>query len=264
MAIIRLQHIGIVVKDFSETWSRFDRILGMTPCDFRDDQSRGFQHDARVLLGNDCWIHVVHNWNPETRVCQFLENHGEGLEHIAIETDDIEADVAHLRERNVPIFQDKIFDANDGYEAFVYPDDGIGFTVELIQHHDRAWVYPENARGIPVSKRLGIHCADHLTAVVRDVDEAAERFEALFNLKAENSRIPIGDNCALELVQDIPNEPKDRGLERLVLETETLENDVAYFKKIQIPLTDKRVLNAERGVGFTVELREASRERSLH
>jgi methylmalonyl-CoA/ethylmalonyl-CoA epimerase len=256
MAIIRLQHIGIVVKDFSETWSRFDRILGMTPCDFRDDQSRGFQHDARVLLGNDCWLHFVHNWNPETRVYQFLENHGEGLEHIAIETDDIEADVAHLRRINVPIFQDKIFDANDGYEAFVYPDDDIGFTIELIQHHDRAWVYPENARGIPVSKKLGIHRADHLTAVVRDVDEAARRFAELFHLKAENGRIPLGDNCALELVRDVSNQPKDRGLERLVLETETLEDDVAHFKTIQIPLTDKRILAAEQGVGFAVELRE--------
>jgi methylmalonyl-CoA/ethylmalonyl-CoA epimerase len=262
MAIIRLQHIGTVVKDFPASWSRFDRILGMTPRDFRDDQSRGFQHDARVLLGNECWIHVVHNWNPETRVYQFLENHGEGLEHIAIETDDIEADVARLRETNVPIFQDKIFDANDGYEAFVYPEDGIGFTVELIQHHDRAWVYPENARGIPVSKKLGLHRADHLTAVVRDVDEAAGRFEELFNLEAEKSRIPLGNNCALELVRDMSDPPKDRGLERLVLETETLEKDLAYFKTIQIPLTNKRVLDAERGVGFTVEIREASRARS--
>jgi 4-hydroxyphenylpyruvate dioxygenase-like putative hemolysin len=260
MAIVRLQHIGTVVRDFADTWSRFDRILGMTPRDFRDDQSRGFQHDARVLLGNDCWIHFVHNWNPATRVYRFLEDHGERLEHIAIETNSIEADVEHLRKMGVPLFQDKIFDANDGYEAFVYPDDAVGFTVELIQHHDRAWVYPENARGTPVSNKLGVHRADHLTARVADVDEAAKRMEKLFKLKAENGRISLGNNCALELVQDTSSEPRNRGLERLVLETKSLDEDLSYLKKAGVPVSDGCILGAD-GVGFAVELRESAKGR---
>lgn len=60
-----------------------------------------------------------------SRVARFQERYGQGLEHIALETDDIEADVKRLRERNVPIFDDTIFKAADGYEAFVYPDDAI-------------------------------------------------------------------------------------------------------------------------------------------
>jgi 4-hydroxyphenylpyruvate dioxygenase-like putative hemolysin len=254
MAIIRLQHIGIVVKDFPDSWDRFDRVLGTMPRDFRDDQGRGMQHDARVLLGNDCWIHIVYNWNPESRVYQFLERHGEGLEHIAIETDSIEADVQRLRDLKVPIFMDKIFDANDGYEAFVYPEDGIGFTVELIQHHDRAWVYPENARGIPISNKLGVHRADHLTAVVRDVAEAAERFEELFGLPAHNDRIHLGDNCTLQLARDPSQQQRNRGLERLALETSTLEQDVSYLRRVQVPISEDRLIDANGGVGFAVEL----------
>lgn len=65
----------------------------------------------------------MRNQSPESRVGAFLEREGEGLEHIALENDDIEADVA--RALGVPLFEDRIIDANDGYEAFVPPKAAI-------------------------------------------------------------------------------------------------------------------------------------------
>ena len=61
MAIIRLQHIGLAVKEMKDTCARFERIFGLKARDFRDDQGKGKQYDARILLGNDCWLHVVQN-----------------------------------------------------------------------------------------------------------------------------------------------------------------------------------------------------------
>lgn len=255
MAIVRLQHIGIVVHDFKQSWDQFERLFGMPPRDFRDDQGGGKQHDARVLLGNDCWIHIVHNWNPESRVYQFLEQSGERLEHIAIESDDIEADVKRVRDMNVPIFMDKIFDANDGYEAFVYPDDGIGFTVELIQPHAKSWVYPDDAEGKPASTKLGVLRADHLTAVVADIDAAARRFGELFNLPTDKDRIAIGENCALKLVRDSAGEPRNRGLDRLALETRTLSEDLQVLRKSGVSVSDDGVIAPQQGRGFGIELR---------
>jgi methylmalonyl-CoA/ethylmalonyl-CoA epimerase len=254
MAIVRLQHIGIVVKDFTKAWNRFDQILGMRTRDFRNDQSKGMQHDARVLLGDGCWIHVVFNWNPETRVYRFLEEQGEGLEHIAIETDDIEKDVERLRDQNIPIFEDNIFDANDGYEAFVYPENGIGFTVELIQPHASSWNYPDASRSKPISTKLGVYRAPQLTAVVDDVDEAQERFARCFGLEPRENGVPLGDNCQLRLINDDSSPPRHRGLRRLTLETRTLESDLEYLKKRQVPISPEGVLDAERGVGFEVDL----------
>lgn len=252
MAIIRLQHIGIVVRDFTQAWNAFDKILGMRPQDFRDDQGKGMQHDARVLLGNDCWIHIVYNWNPQSRVFRFLEDHGEGLEHIAIETDDIEAAVGRLRKEHVPIFEDRIFNANDGYEAFVYPEDGIGFTVELIQPHASSWMYPEAHRGIPVSTKLGIQCAPQLTAVVDDVGWAKDRFAKLFGLESHENRVQLGDNCLLQLIPHNSSSPCRRGLSRLTLETETLDSDIEMMKKAQVPISPDGVLESKHRLGFEV------------
>ena len=74
MTIVRVQHIGIAVKDFQGTLNKFEKVYGLKARDFRDDQGKGMQHDSRILLGNDCWIHIVHNWDPNSRVYQFVEN----------------------------------------------------------------------------------------------------------------------------------------------------------------------------------------------
>ncbi len=221
MAIVRLQHVGVAVKDLTATARRLEVFFGMKTRDFRNDQGKGFQHDSRVLLGNDCWLHLVHNWNRESRVGRFLEQKGEGLEHIALESDDIESDVARLRDLGVPIFEDRIIDANDGYEAFVSPGDAIGFTVELIAPHPRSWGYPESARGEPVSDRLGVTRLRDVVAVVPDVEEARERFTRLFGIGSEGSRVLLGGNAGLVLREG----GNGVGLGRVILETESLERE---------------------------------------
>ena len=184
--ILRLQHIGMVVHDLGDACNSFERALGLPARDFRDDQGQGMQLDARILLGNECWLHLVQNWNPESRVNRFLRERGEGLEHICIETDDIEADVAHLREIGVGVWENRILDANDGYEAFVFPDKLPGLTVELIQSHERSWYYPPEAVGEPVSNSLKVSSLHHIGLCVHDLDDACRRFEQYFGLVAED------------------------------------------------------------------------------
>jgi 4-hydroxyphenylpyruvate dioxygenase-like putative hemolysin len=284
MAIIRLQHFGIAVSDYRSACARFEHIFGLIPRDYRNDQGRGYQWDSRVLLGNGCWLHIVHNWNPESRVYQFNQRYGGQLEHIALETDDIEADVQRLRDFGVPIYQDKIFNANDGYEAFVYPDDAIGFTVELIQPHQSSWGYPDDARNQPVSTKLGITHLQHIGVAVADLYAACERFEQLFGLSARDfrndqaqgyqldARIPLGNQCWLHLVQNWNpasrvyqfHEKYGQILEHIALSTTTIEADVAYLNKIRVPLFRDKIIDAndgyeafvypEDGIGFTVEL----------
>ncbi len=267
MAIIRLQHFGIVVEDIKEATAKFERIFGLTPQDFRDDQGKGKQFDSRILLGNDCWLHMVQNWNPDSRVNCLLKAHGEGLEHIALETDDIEADVTYLREIGVPIYEDKIFDANDGFEAFIYPDDAIGFTVELIQPHEHSWGYPENARGKPLSDQLGFIRLQHIGVGVSDLQAACKRFKKLFKLGCQDfrddqgkgmqfdARILLGNECWLHLVQNWNPDARvnqfhrqnGQRLEHIALQTTTIQEDVSHLRKLGVPLYQDRIFDADDG-----------------
>ena len=284
MAILRVQHIGIVVQDLNEACARFEKVLGMEARDYRDDQGRGMQLDARILLGNECWLHLVQNWNPESRVSQFLREKGEGLEHIALETDDIEADVAHLREIGVPVWEDRILDANDGYEAFVLPDQLPGLTIELIQSHDRSWVYPEEAEGEPISETLQVVELQHLGLCVHDLEDACGRFERLFGLEAQDfrndqgkgkqldARILFPNRCWLHLVQNWDQESRvgrflgdwGEGMDHIALRSTDVANDVEHLRGGGIPFFEDTVFDANDGFeafvypdqlpGMTVEL----------
>ena len=269
--ILRIQHIGIVVRDLHDACARFERVLGMPACDFRDDQGQGMQLDARILLGNECWLHLVQNWNPETRVSHFLRERGEGLEHIAIETDSIEADVAHLREIGVGVWEDRILDANDGYEAFVFPDKLPGLTVELIESHDRSWVYPPEAVGEPLSTSLHVTRLHHIGLCVNDLDDARGRFERYFGLAARDlaadpdgamreAYVHFDNRCSLQLLES--RDPASRagrflrergeGLEHIAMETSDLERDVAGLRERGVRILDDTIHRFDDGLAAFV------------
>jgi len=140
--ILRLQHIGIVVKDIGAACRMYQELLGL-PCEaIRATESGGKMLDARIMLGNDMWLHLMQNWNPESRYFDMLEKEGKTaiIDHLCFETDDAEADTERIKSFGWTPYEDKIFKARDGFEVFFLRDntpfgDHLGATVELIQPH---------------------------------------------------------------------------------------------------------------------------------
>lgn len=267
MAILRLQHVGMAVRDLKAACDMFEQLFGLSARDYRNDQGRGMQLDSRILLGNQVWLHLVQNWNPEARVNQFLTKHGPGLEHVSLETDSIEADVQHLRDLGVPIYMDKIFNAPDGFEAFIYPDQTLCTTVELIQPHTTSWGYPDVAG--PVSSKLGITALQHVGIAVRDAQAVRERWAQLFGLQSAESenanevRIPLGNSCWLQMIQDenaaSPTAQflakHGAGLEHIALTTHTLDSDVQHLRAAGARVSSPALL--EQGNGLETRIRES-------
>ena len=281
--IVGLHHVGLVVADLADACATWEKLLGLKAQDYRNNQGKGFQLDARIMIPNGCWLHLVQNWNPQSRVNQYLCKHGESLEHLALQSDDIEGDVNHLRQIGVPLFQDTIFNAADGFEAFVYPQDAIGFTVELIQPHVTSWQH--DASQVTNPNLLGLQ---HIGVAVNDVEFAVGRFEKLFRLKATNLRTdqhygaqrdvmiePGNPYLWLHLVE--PHGPDHRtaqymaahgeGLEHLCLEFRDIRAAVKQVQAAGVPLYQNKVyLDREDGFeafiypehmhGVTIELIE--------
>lgn len=138
--VLGLQHIGVAVRDMEATYKTFERLFELPPHDLRTDQHGGKQKDVQIMPGNDrLWLHPTQSWEENTRVKMFLEEKGEGLEHICIEVDDIREAVKRALGGECP-FDDNPFTDNkiytsrpDGFEAFICPKYTTGVTVELIE-----------------------------------------------------------------------------------------------------------------------------------
>ena len=63
-----------------------------------------------------------------------MAQHGEGLEHLAFEVNDIRRAVKTVKKAGVSLTANKIYlDREDGFEAFVDSKNNHGVTVELIE-----------------------------------------------------------------------------------------------------------------------------------
>jgi len=134
-SVLGLQHIGVAVRDLEASCKAFGQLFDLSPRHLRTDQHGGEQKDVMITPGNDrLWLHVTQSWGGNARVRMFLEEKGEGLEHICIEVDDIREAVKRVTSAGTPIFDHKIYtNRPDGFEAFVYPEHTTGVTVELIE-----------------------------------------------------------------------------------------------------------------------------------
>ena len=152
--ILGLQHVGVTVQDMDSFIARFEELFGLNASELREDQHYGTQKDMMINTGNDrLWLHVVQTDDPENRAFQFRQKHGDGLEHLCIEFDDIRIAVKQSMNAGIPLFQHKIYlDRDDGFESFVYPEYNHGVTVEQIEPYEDSRGYRPRLR----SKQMAV------------------------------------------------------------------------------------------------------------
>ena len=91
----RLHHVGLLVKDLNETKKLYCDHFGLTP-------GREFdlvEEDVRILnipIGNSM-IEVNQVINDDSGVGRYLEKNGDGLHHICLESDNLDADLEMLK-----------------------------------------------------------------------------------------------------------------------------------------------------------------------
>ncbi|MBI9043794.1 MAG: VOC family protein [Anaerolineaceae bacterium] len=141
--ICGVQHIGTAVNDIKAAERFYKDVLGIRMEGIRSDQHEGEQFDGWLETGNEFFIlHPTQSWGENARVRHFIEEKGEGLEHIAIEVQDIRAAVRRVTACGVPINEGKIYtNREDGFEAFIFPEHTTGSTIELIEPHPDSRYY---------------------------------------------------------------------------------------------------------------------------
>ena len=131
---MKVDHIGIVVSDIAAALKVYQVALGlplMETVDVADQQVR-----VAFLPIGETNIELVQPTSDDSGVARYLAKRGEGIHHICIQVDDIEAALAQLKAQEVELIDKEPQRGAHGRVAFVHPRGAHGVLVELVEHDD--------------------------------------------------------------------------------------------------------------------------------
>ncbi|WP_343704863.1 methylmalonyl-CoA epimerase [Flavobacterium sp.] len=128
----KIEHIGIAVKNMDDANILFEKMLGVSSYKMEAVESEGVL-TSFFQTGNNK-IELLVATNPESPIAKFLEKKGEGIHHIAFDVDDIEAEIARLKNEGFVLINEvPKKGADNKLVVFLHPKNTNGVLVELCQ-----------------------------------------------------------------------------------------------------------------------------------
>ncbi len=130
--IRRIDHIGIAVATLEGRLPFWAEALGLSVAGMETVASEKVK--VAFLPAGDARIELLEATDETSAIRGFLEKRGEGIHHIALEVDDLEACLRRLEEHEVPVLGGWARDGAEGSRvAFLHPRGTGGVLVELVQ-----------------------------------------------------------------------------------------------------------------------------------
>ena len=131
--LVGMDHVGVAVKSLDEAVKVYRDALGFELKAVHVLKERKVKV-AFFSTGNDAQIELLEPLGSDSPVAKFLEARGEGIQHIAVRVDDIEAVMTQLKQKGVILVDEKPRDGAEGKKiAFVNPKSTKGVLLELVQ-----------------------------------------------------------------------------------------------------------------------------------
>ncbi len=130
--IVALDHVAIAVPDLEKSIKRFMEDFGLK-YEGSEDVASAKTSTAFFPLPETS-IELVHPLNGEGPIAGFLEKKGAGMHHLCFRSDDLDADVARLREKGYVFLSDEpSIGAHNSRVIFIHPKSCDGVLIELNQ-----------------------------------------------------------------------------------------------------------------------------------
>lgn len=128
----KLEHIGIAVKDLEASEALFTKLLGIAPYKREEVTSEGVM-TSFFLLG-DIKFELLAATNQDSPIAKFIEKRGEGLHHLAFESENIENELSERKAQEIELIHQIPKDGADNKKiAFLHPKSTGGVLWELCQ-----------------------------------------------------------------------------------------------------------------------------------
>lgn len=132
MQIKRINHLGIVPKDLEQAKKFFNGILNL-----KHEGGEVVTEQKVAVEFLRCEFSRLELLSPtdaESPIAKFLETRGAGIQHIALEVDNIDNWIEYLKKNNIRLIDEKPrYGAHNTKIVFVHPHATGGVLVELVE-----------------------------------------------------------------------------------------------------------------------------------
>jgi methylmalonyl-CoA/ethylmalonyl-CoA epimerase len=127
---MRFDHAGIATDDAEGLAFRYEELFG---CEIAHEERLDGLHVIFLGLGNG-YFELLEPTDDGT-IASYLDSHGPGLHHVAVETADIEAAIETAAAAGAELIDDEPRPGAWGHEiAFLHPDSTGGALIEFVEH----------------------------------------------------------------------------------------------------------------------------------
>lgn len=132
MKILQVDHIGVAVRSIEECAKLYTEFLGLKLAGIEEVASQKVK--TAFIPAGEAEIELLESTAPDGPIAKFIEKNGEGIQHIALRVENIEAALEELKQRGIKLIDEKPrLGAGGAQIAFIHPKATNGVLLELCQ-----------------------------------------------------------------------------------------------------------------------------------
>jgi methylmalonyl-CoA/ethylmalonyl-CoA epimerase len=139
----RIDHVAIAVRSIAESRVQFEQLFGARYLGQKENTAQ--EYIVAYFLMGDSLITMLEGTTPESFVTKHVETRGEGIQHMGVEVDDLDAFVEQLEAGGARVSAKRTIEGIRK-EALISPRSAFGIIMQPIEwlgdlrnepHHER-------------------------------------------------------------------------------------------------------------------------------
>jgi methylmalonyl-CoA/ethylmalonyl-CoA epimerase len=130
--IKKVDHIGIAVRSLGLTLPFYTEVLNLPLLGIEEVESQKVR--VAFLKAGETKLELLEPTTEESTIAKFIEKRGEGIHHVALGVDCIEARIQEMNEKGITMIdKEPRIGAGGAHIAFMHPKPASGVLVELCE-----------------------------------------------------------------------------------------------------------------------------------
>ncbi len=130
----RIDHVAILVRNLEQALHFYRDTLGIVPSEIQDVPTEQVRIAFLPMGGpQGSAIELLEPTTSDSSLARFLEKRGEGMHHICLEVDNIDAALQEMKDKGAAVLDTQPRLAAEGRAIFLHPKGTNGVLLELLQ-----------------------------------------------------------------------------------------------------------------------------------